>query len=173
MGKHSDQNRNISLEERVKNIESMLGMSKDGATKNVHMLLDTIMVQGEQIQQMNQQIRIMGEIIAQRDAFIRETGNWDKMNAWITQKQEEAKKEMEAEKARRAAAPLTEHKLPGNTQPPTQPTAQPPTEPSQIKEADGMIKAEDKKPKQVVTEDKSQDAQKVVEDSKKEVVNDG
>jgi hypothetical protein len=156
-------------EKRLKAIEESLGISQ--GAKNIHMLLDTITVQGNVEHQLRDKMKGMQEmvqsVLAQRTEFLKENKLEEKFTEWANKKAADAKIEVEAKKAaeeaaKREAAPLTQHTAPKT------PVAD---ERELVKEADGMIKSAPKK--QIVTEDKSKDAEQAITDSKKEVVNDG
>jgi hypothetical protein len=113
-----------------------------GNAKNINLLLDTIRVQGDEIGNMGKQLGIMHQVLTERDKFMQEKKLYDDFKAWI-----EAK---------------------------NKPAADPALEP---KDTAGMIERkettmDEKKEKQIVTEDKSEDAKTAIADSKKEVVND-
>jgi len=161
-----------NLEKRMKTVEDTLGLSSN-ETKNIHLLLTSMRMQGKDMENLYKQLmdtrKIIEEVITQRDKFLKDNKLNELFGKWAKEEADKAKAQAEAAKVAREATPVTTHALP---KAPAAPVEFNENEREMVKEADGMIKAEDKKPKQIVTEDKSEDANKAIEDSKKEVVND-
>ena len=137
------------LEKRVKAIEDSMGLGTEGA-KDLQMLVRTIRVQGNEENLIRQQAEIFRQQLMAREDFIGEKKLTADFQAWYNEK-------IVAKKAKE------------NPPPPS----------LELKEGDKNGKIERKEPtmdedkkKQIVNEDKTEDATKAIEDSKKEVVND-
>lgn len=159
-----------SLKERIDHIESLLGMSEERATRNVHMLLDTITVQGEQMGKLQQQMQLMGNMLTMRDQYLNDKKLMDDFNVFV---QETAKKQAETEKAKKEKehnGGRIEH-----ADSKKGPTTKPPKSFKKLgdEKMDKKQKNEkDNKDKKVVNKDQMTDAEKVHNDSDKNIVND-
>jgi len=139
------------LEKRLKAVEDALGLG-NGPAKNIQLLLETIRVQGDEIGNMHRNQEIMHSVLVQRDQYMKEKNLYDDFKTWIESRN---KKETD---------PALEKK---------EKTPQPPaaTDTGRMIERKETV-MDEKKEKQIVTKDKSEDAKTAIADSKKEVVND-